>query len=232
MRRVLRCLAAALGNVMQDRYVILVLDVAPCHIHPTIYNEARRLGIRLVYIPAGLTGLLQPLDTHVFAAYKAALRRGWRMVKSTSPGGAVTPKDCLGVIFEACAFLRRTAWKSAFLDTGLLAEQGCVTTNILRAAQWDILPSRETGAPPAEDVACIFPRRRKLNIPDYVQWPQYAPSAAGPRRRILPESFATEHPGSVVAAGAAAQGVAAPMRRGRIHPMVLRRRSCAGVDVD
>ena len=47
MRRFLSLLASSLGSALKDRYVILLLDVAPCHIHPTILSHAKRCGLRL-----------------------------------------------------------------------------------------------------------------------------------------------------------------------------------------
>ena len=223
MRRVLRSLAASLGTALQDFYVILVLDVAPCHIHPSIYQEARRLGIRLVYVPAGLTSVLQPLDTHVFARYKAALQRAWRKVKSTKPDGVVTPRDWLLMIFEATRVLRQIPWKSAFMDTGILAGQSHLSADVLKAAGWETLPAIEAASPSAEDAACIFPRKRKLDIGSYVTWPPLSPAAAAaPKRRVLPESFGV----------AAPKAGAVRSRRAGSSGMVLRPRPRASVILD
>ena len=227
MRRVLRCLASSLGPILQERYVILVLDVAPCHIDQSIYNEARRLGIRLVYIPAGLTSLLQPLDVYAFARYKSALRTAWHSIRSSSSGGAVSPRDWMLMIFRATRLLQRTSWKHAFLRTGLLAEQSCVSSTILEESGWESLPCIESGVPTDDQVACIFPRKRKLNHRAYAEWPQAAPSVPAPKRRVLPESFGVDRP-----AVAASKRAAAPGRRGRPHSMVLRPRRPVGVVLD
>ena len=75
MRKYLSLLASSLGSVFQDRYVILILNVARCHLHPTILAHAKRSGIRLCYIPASMTAELQPCDTLLFARFKGALKR-------------------------------------------------------------------------------------------------------------------------------------------------------------
>ena len=59
-------LCGRLREYLDHREVILLMDMAPCHMHPSVFPLARRKGIRIILIPAGLTGLLQPLDTHVF----------------------------------------------------------------------------------------------------------------------------------------------------------------------
>ena len=43
MRRYLSLLASSLGSVVKERYVILILDVARCHIHPTILAHRQAL---------------------------------------------------------------------------------------------------------------------------------------------------------------------------------------------
>ena len=53
--------------------IVLVLDCAPQHLADNVVNHARRLRIVLLYVPARLTWLLQPLDTHVFACLKRRL---------------------------------------------------------------------------------------------------------------------------------------------------------------
>lgn len=73
MRRYLSLLTSSLGSIVRDRYVILVLDVARCHIHPTILAHAKRCGLQLCYIPALMTAELQPCDTHKSRLAKAKI---------------------------------------------------------------------------------------------------------------------------------------------------------------
>lgn len=83
-------LANAHGDVVKDRYVILLVDVHSTHIDETILQHARRCGIRLVYIPAKMTAYLQPCDTYVFAKFEHAFRKLWRERRSLSPDGAIS----------------------------------------------------------------------------------------------------------------------------------------------
>ena len=68
---------------------VLVVDMASCHIHPSIPAVAQRCGLRMILVPAGLTCLLQPLDADVFRACKlqtaavvAQQSRLWSAIKS------------------------------------------------------------------------------------------------------------------------------------------------------
>jgi hypothetical protein len=74
-REILRVLARAVKHVSENRLIILLCDCVRSHIHSTIAIEAERLGIWLVFIPAGLTWLLQPLDVAVFGRFKYWIQR-------------------------------------------------------------------------------------------------------------------------------------------------------------
>ena len=45
---------------------MLLIDCASSHLGDAIARVAKRYGVLLVYVPAKLTFLLQPLDAHVF----------------------------------------------------------------------------------------------------------------------------------------------------------------------
>ena len=73
LRDIIRELAIALGELTATHTVVLLLDTASMHICPRAIGMAARHGICMQYIPAKMTWLLQPLDTHVFARYKLHL---------------------------------------------------------------------------------------------------------------------------------------------------------------
>lgn len=74
MRRVLANLSETLLQFPQYQ-PILVMDTASCHTNARLVRAAGALGIWIAFIPAKLTFLLQPLDTHVFAGYKDCLKK-------------------------------------------------------------------------------------------------------------------------------------------------------------
>ena len=110
----LSLLASSLGHVLQDRYVILILDVARCHIHHTILAHARRCGIRLCYIPASMPPELQPCDT----------QEAWREEKALSLGGSFSTTQWLQIVVRTIHSVLPTAdWSKAFAADGALSEQ-------------------------------------------------------------------------------------------------------------
>ena len=73
MQDILREICGALGARTTTHQVVLLLDTAGVHICPKFLRAASLKGITVQYIPAKLTWLLQPLDTHVFARFKRFL---------------------------------------------------------------------------------------------------------------------------------------------------------------
>ena len=71
----LTSLRRAIHSVQPDAHIVLCLDVCSVHTSERVMIHARDLGIRLVFIPASLTWLLQPLDTHIFVIFKRLLRK-------------------------------------------------------------------------------------------------------------------------------------------------------------
>jgi hypothetical protein len=63
---------------LADRYrrpIVLVWDLFSAHRDREVQETAGRLGIRLIFIPPGLTGECQPLDRRVFGNLKQRARR-------------------------------------------------------------------------------------------------------------------------------------------------------------
>ena len=71
LRRYVSLLGSRLQHVAPGRDYSLLLDCAPCHLHDSIKNQAKMCRIRLLYIAAGLTRLLQPADVSVVWAIEA-----------------------------------------------------------------------------------------------------------------------------------------------------------------
>ena len=75
MVRFSRALCRALQPWRAEFEVHLILDVAPCHIAEAVLKAAKTLRIKLIFVPAQLTSILQPLDTHGYASFKRWLER-------------------------------------------------------------------------------------------------------------------------------------------------------------
>ena len=162
MRRMLQHINDAASH-KKDVQVCLIMDVAPCHIHESVMRKARSLGIMLVFVPAQITFLLQPLDTHAFASFKRWLRAQFTALQSTSPQGVVDNLQWLQVLQNAKAeFFDTKAWATGFSHTG--ARRPCI--RITKALQKYVELEQVRTAPaqePTEDMlTSVWPRRRKM----------------------------------------------------------------------
>ena len=205
IRCILGQLSKSLGSVLQERTVVLVVDVASVHIHHTILAHAHRIGVRLLFVPASLTRVLQPLDTHVFSIYKQSLRRAWCEARAASATGDVSTRVWLQVVVKSeREVFQARRWKTAFQATWLLGNQSFLSKRVLQEMEAESLPLLPAGAPTLQELKAVFPKRCKANMLAYVQRPlskvgvrrglsASAASNAVPdrttRRLILPATF-------------------------------------------
>ena len=131
MRRVLRQLKVALEPYMDERQPILLLDANTVHINAQVLADCRAAGILPVVVPAKLTWLLQPLDTHAFAQYKAHLRGAFLAARLRTADGNLSLEAFLGCVQEAIrTVLQGRRWDEAFDGNGFSVAQGAVSSRV------------------------------------------------------------------------------------------------------
>lgn len=83
---------------------LLILDSFAVHLQEDVQRELRELGVDLLYIPAGMTGLLQPLDISINKVLKDNIRTsytGWLVSQSrTTNILARRPKPIRQIVAE------------------------------------------------------------------------------------------------------------------------------------
>lgn len=165
-----------------DRPVILLLDAALQHVSDAALAQAARLRVQLLVVPAGLTWLLQPLDTHVFACLKRELHRLQERARVASVSGQMPPGGWIVLLQRAVrqVILSRN-WRHAFAENGLLGEP-----EALRGRIRDVLPAL-TGAeeggvasvPTDEDLDELLGRHRR-NVRPRLLGPSLRHAERGP----------------------------------------------------
>ena len=171
MQRYIRLLCSCLGDCLQSHAVFLLVDMAPCHIHPSVFSLARTMGLRMLLVPTGLTGLLQPLDTHVFRQFRGRMRELWVEHKSVVENGQVSFLSWLRIVSDAIqGVVVSKDWLRAFRQTGLLSCQDQLTPKLLRALGWDTRPVIASGLPGLGQAAALFPRNSTANVEAWVFW--------------------------------------------------------------
>ena len=168
--RILTLLTKCLGAYMETHQLVLVLDVASCHYHSSVLGYATRLGVRLVFVPAKLTYLLQPLDSHCFQRLKRKLKEKFLSLAIDSENGIVSHEAWLSAVFEVVpAVLCGLKWKSAFQANGLLGEQ-LISARVLGAVGWSGPPLIPGDIPTEDQLKSIFPKRAKVNRNSLFSW--------------------------------------------------------------
>ena len=86
----------AIRAVRPNADIVMVFDVASQHVTRDVLMHLNRLNMHTLLIPAGMTWLLQPLDTHVFSTLKRSLHDLQSRGRGESPLG----------ILPACSWIR------------------------------------------------------------------------------------------------------------------------------
>jgi hypothetical protein len=153
----LRELRRRVAKVAPGRPLILVMDDSGIHTGDTVLAECLRLRIAVVIIPSRMTWCLQPLDTHVFARLKAAIRGAVFERMAGGPGGRVSPSDRIRLHGEAIRrVLVERDWTDVVRRAGLDGPG-----HVLRPAVQELLAGSDISPkfPSADDL------RRTLNVP-------------------------------------------------------------------
>ena len=176
MRRYLSVLAQSLGETVAERTVVVLVDVNRAHVDHSILLHARRLSLRMCFVPARTTRWLQPADTSLFSRYKAAVRRIWREYKARLPMGIVSQHQWLCIVCAAIdAVLPTTNWRGAFDAVGLLGNQDAMSQRLCQELGLDMPPQTPRGLPSTEDAAIVFPGRMKVDV---LTWVHFLPKSA------------------------------------------------------
>lgn len=170
-------LAKSLEGYMATHQIILVLDVAKCHFHTSISALAATKGIRLLYVPAKLTFLLQPADTHCFSRLKDRLRKKWVALRAQSSTGTISHKDWLcAVIGIVSTLFNGTKWAPAFQAVGLISEAR-LSPRIMGQLEWQAPKIIPNMLPSDDQLKLVFPRRSRFSRTSLFSWSVPKPKA-------------------------------------------------------
>lgn len=157
-----RCLAAwlttvrrSLGTLWSAYTWALLWDACPTHLTDRAVAQASRLGFWPCIVPAGMTGTLQPLDTHVFAGFKrkAEMRLETRRLHAGDAG--LSMRETIEAWLETAAVSFDRAYPAAFAAVGVTLVQGSLGSRCRAALELD-----DTWRPPPADL----PSLRELHL--------------------------------------------------------------------
>ena len=114
---------------------VIVLDCAAQHVANDVLAHAARLGLHLLFVPARLTFLLQPLDTHVFSTLKLQLHREQLRARSGAAQGGLGPLEWIAILERTVTqVLVMRDWSRSFADNGVTGRPELARPRILEQA--------------------------------------------------------------------------------------------------
>lgn len=158
MRDILQEISFA-AQTLENTQLILMLDACPCHLHGGVIGMANALDIWLLFVPARLTYLLQPLDVYGFAAYKTALMRLFRLHEKDGELSRNHWIRSLAALVKE--YWRGKKWSKAFEIVGVKNAPQVSLTRELRMLKVDTVVNNPIPRPTADQLQRIFPRNRK-----------------------------------------------------------------------
>ena len=145
---------AAVGRALRPfqatHFFALASDASPTHVHETALRAMHRWNFAPCLIPALMTGVLQPLDVHVFASLKREGRAAMDRARLAAPDGRVSQRDAVSAWLRVIAVRFERAEPVAFASVGLAGRQQQLGQRCKRALE---LPASWT--PPAADLPTL-----------------------------------------------------------------------------
>ena len=165
MREILKEIWKCVRPYQKERQVVLLLDSHPCHLDPKFLANCVRKKIWVVFVPAKLTWLLQPLDTHAFSVYKRVLRADYCRLVQESATGRVSVAEVVGSIGRTIRkVLHRKVWKTAFEQNGFTTGTRRASKRVLSHLQWSHPPKISSELPSFAQFESMLPSRMDLPL--------------------------------------------------------------------
>lgn len=172
---ILARLGAILRPHLSSYQPILLLDACRLHYARPILQACRRSHLWFVFVPARLTWLLQPCDSHAFQKYKLFLRNAYQARRARSATGELNMHEFLECVYGAIrVVLQGQRWGVAFDRDGFGQHQAEVSTFVRRQAELEVDFVIPAGPPSEEQLRLCFPRRARLHLPSLLPPPPAA----------------------------------------------------------
>ena len=162
--QVLVTLRKELDKVAEGIEVLLLVDASPVHTHPFVLLTAKRQRLRLIFVPASCTWLLQPCDTHAFRKFKAAVAKACNRFRVEREMTYVPMEDYIGIIVTAIRLIMQgTVWAHSFDHNGYGSEQRDVSQRVSCNLMPGIRALMPKTFPSDGDMKTMLPRNCRVN---------------------------------------------------------------------
>ena len=159
-------LRIALRHFRGTHEFIVYGDAYRAHISQSVWETAGRAGFRYCVIPALMTWVFQPCDTHVLAGYKQNVRILFSQALSNGGQAAFTFKAMIRWACILCRdYLNKKMWKHAFEHCGLVGHQHLVSWATVHKVGLDDVHNAPSTLPSLLELQSVFPRNQWLPLP-------------------------------------------------------------------
>ena len=192
--QLVRALGAALKPFLHRIQPVLMLDAVPLHYHSRVIDACHAWHIWPIVVPAKLTWLLQPLDTHFFYKYKLWLKRRYQDARVDTAALELSTAQFLECLYDTIhrTFGDGLKLAEAFDDNGFGHDRSTIRHYIKEMLEVESIPEIHVGPPSDEELKLCFPAKAKVPLAALLRClrpPQVPASLPGPplatRRAIL-----------------------------------------------
>lgn len=170
MPRIFKEIAASLKTFGETRQGVVVMDAAPQHVPSAVIRAAADVGLWVVILPAKLTHLCQPADTHVFAALKSACRQWCTRARLASPNGHFPDSAWFDMMFEiSTKFLCGRPWRRAFEATGIVGDRSALSSALKLHGLENFAVEAAGRMPTEKQLRTIFPKNKQVPFGDLMR---------------------------------------------------------------
>ena len=157
---ILEAIKERIDPFVESSQPIVLLDMAPAHLMPEVYAAAHRLNIWLLFIPAKMTYLLQPLDVACLSSYKCSLRKVF--TENEDNNGCLQTQDWFAALTKLLrSFWRARSWKNAFGCVGLSGKT-CDLSEEIRSLGLVHNTVKPLSFPKETDIEKFWPKKKKV----------------------------------------------------------------------
>ena len=165
MVRLMALLRERLVSLQGRRQILLYFDAYRAHWTTQALRAMARSNFMYCLIPAKLTWVLQPLDSHIFGNFKHCLKVKCQMGQTLKANGKL---DSLLLIKSVCdciiEVLEGRPWLKAFEETGLIGSQAKVSKRVLAQLGMHSMPSVSNEMPKLQHLQVLFPAHAYIPI--------------------------------------------------------------------
>ena len=142
---------------------VLLMDACRLHFAKPVLKACFSSHLWPVFVPARLTWLLQPCDTHVFQQYKMQLRAAYQASRVNTPRGNLNILEFMSCLYNVIRqFVQGNRWAFAFDRDGFGSSQSELSIYIRRQLQLEDPLVVSAARPSQEQLSLCFPRRAKV----------------------------------------------------------------------